>query len=1098
MAAHFPPSRLRAETPRGFPAFSRVSLFWQWMMVFFISVVVLRQYHSLRLADRLEQLADERTRGELRLAAATATLAADGTATPHVVPGGGTGGSSSSSSSGSATGGSSGSRGAGGSSTGGSSLSISSGRGSGSGSGGGSSSGGSSSSSSGGATAAKGSTWVEPKAPVTLPKRNRQCPVAQPVDWSALPRDPAQKRAAVFTPYNIVFGGGERYLLSVVKTMQEMGYSVDVLTFPRNVCKSKEEVLRVAEGLRVSLDPTRLRYFNNVTQQAIFLKGAPHESYSVFMLLGNDKLPIVVGLGHVNFYMCQFPFDLHRPARVGAVKAFATYDYVILNSEFTDRWYNKATQSHIEAALRLYGSAPLVTVLHPPVEPFPAPADEIKADKALLAAARQAGGDALVGESKGHGSAIGIFRSILPALPEGTQLHLIGNLMPNHTSYLDDLRKKAVGLPVNFHIGVPAEKIEDLMHGSLVQWHLTGIELESEEDPASEEHFGISVAEGMSSGVIPVVLNRGGVGDIVKHGHNGFLAPTAQGIADLTKEVFQLDLTRRAELRRNAINWVKRFSQGSFSRKFRILSHRGVLTKPFRHLIAQTTDLVSARNFTLPASSTKAALIIEPRQHYAFEYAVKNTMFHLGPEWALYVVHGRSNAAFVRHALEGVAGVKYHQLDTVEVDIPSLNELLKSPDFWGSLAADGVQRVLFFQTDSLLLHGNVQPFMQYDYVGAPWHRENERWSKRGGLKGSMPHGVGNGGLSLRSVPAMLELSRRYGGNVSHDGQQEDFFYALLMERSQGEYKLPPRELAYRFCVEVPCDDLERGLVVGPDSELQTLPHVPMALHASWYYFWGTPQRFADLLTMLEMARTSPGNSSRRLLANLICLNQQPAAAPCPPPVPLNFAPPAHQAAQIWPFASLQLPAAGAWQAALPAGGPPGFAAHQAAPTWHSPRGKHPAEAPLPQRRSPRAVRRKRSASSAAAPQPLAAACPSYTSQGMPSVLLPASPSTAMLHGCSLAELAPLKPASSLPSAGSAPVPAPPAPRPARARLSGGGSGRATPVEDSGSASSTPRCGMSTDPARLAAIAARVAELLADMPPQQSAELLSVRSFLSQF
>ena len=41
--------------------------------------------------------------------------------------------------------------------------------------------------------------------------------------------------------------------------------------------------------------------------------------------------------------------------------------------------------------------------------------------------------------------------------------------------------------------------------------------------------------------------------------------------------------------RRNAISWVKRFSQGAFARKFRILSHRGVLTKPFRHLIAQTT-----------------------------------------------------------------------------------------------------------------------------------------------------------------------------------------------------------------------------------------------------------------------------------------------------------------------------------------------------------------------------------------------------------------------------------------------------------------------------------------------------------------------------
>ncbi|KAI7842484.1 hypothetical protein COHA_003838 [Chlorella ohadii] len=792
------------------------------MLVFFISVVILRQYHSLRLADRLEQLADDRTREQLRLAAATASVAADGTATPLVVHGGSSGSSSSGGSTASRLDGAS-STGSSSSSSSGSSIGSLSSRSSGRGS-------------MGSAASQGGSTWVEPKAPVTLPKRNRHCPVAQPVDWSALPRDPAQKRAAVFTPYNI-----------------EMGYSVDVLTFPRNVCRSKEEVLRVAEGLRVSLDPSRLRYFNNVTQQAIFLRGAPQESYSVFMLLGNDKLPIVVGLGHVNFYMCQFPFDLHRPARVGAVKAFATYDYVILNSEFTDRWYNKATQNHIESALRLYGSAPLVTVLHPPVEPFPAPADEVEADKALLAAARQAGSDTLVGEvgwegtaaaasvgarrkdimmlgrffrgrqSKGHGSAIEIFRSILPYLPDGTQLHLIGNLMPNHTSYLDDLRKKAVGLPVNFHIGVPAEKIEDLMHGSLVQWHLTGIELESEEDPASEEHFGISVAEGMSSGVIPVVLNRGGVGDIVKHSHNGFLAPTAQGIAELTTEVFQLDLTRRAELRRNAISWVKRFSQGAFARKFRILSHRGVLTKPFRHLIAQTTDLVNSRNFTLPPSSRKAALIIEPRQHYAFEYSVKNAMYHLGPEWALYVVHGRSNAAFVRHALEGISGVKYHELDTVEVDIPALNELLKSPDFWGSLAADGVDHVLFFQTDSLLLHGNIQPFMQYDYVGAPWHRENERWKKRGGLKGSMPHGVGNGGLSLRSVPAMLELSRRHGGNVSHDGQQ------------------------------VPCDDLERGLLAGPEAELQTLPHVPMALHASWYYFWGTPQRFGDLLTMLDLS-----------------------------------------------------------------------------------------------------------------------------------------------------------------------------------------------------------------------------------------------------
>jgi hypothetical protein len=57
--------------------------------------------------------------------------------------------------------------------------------------------------------------------------------------------------------------------------------------------------------------------------------------------------------------------------------------------------------------------------------------------------------------------------------------------------------QRAAGLPVRFHVGVSAHAIEELLRASLVQWHLTGIEMPpGEEDPASEEHFGISIAEG--------------------------------------------------------------------------------------------------------------------------------------------------------------------------------------------------------------------------------------------------------------------------------------------------------------------------------------------------------------------------------------------------------------------------------------------------------------------------------------------------------------------------------------------------------------------------------------------------------------------------
>ena len=45
----------------------------------------------------------------------------------------------------------------------------------------------------------------------------------------------------------------------------------------------------------------------------------------------------------------------------------------------------------------------------------------------------------------------------------------------------------------------------------------------------------------MSAGVIPVVLHRGGVTDIVRHGITGFLGQDAAAVAEFTRHVFSLD-----------------------------------------------------------------------------------------------------------------------------------------------------------------------------------------------------------------------------------------------------------------------------------------------------------------------------------------------------------------------------------------------------------------------------------------------------------------------------------------------------------------------------------------------------------------------------
>lgn len=56
--------------------------------------------------------------------------------------------------------------------------------------------------------------------------------------------------------------------------------------------------------------------------------------------------------------------------------------------------------------------------------------------------------------------------------------------------------------------------------------------------------------------------------------------------------------------------------------------------------------------------------------------------------------------------------MQFHQLDAVDVVIPTLNRLLTSPAFWEELQAAGLHSALLLQTDALLVHGRIEPFLQ--------------------------------------------------------------------------------------------------------------------------------------------------------------------------------------------------------------------------------------------------------------------------------------------------------------------------------------------------------------------------------------------------
>jgi glycosyltransferase involved in cell wall biosynthesis len=645
------------------------------------------------------------------------------------------------------------------------------------------------------------------------------------VDWSTMRTDPGKGVAAAFTPYNILPGGGERYLLSAVAALQKEGYFVHVLVEAANACKSTAQLLEVAAKLRVEVDPDRVALKTVTKDHATRTIDAQTDLYSVFFALGNEKAPLVHNVGHVGFFMCQFPFDLDRPVEDVDVSAISSFDHVLLNSRFTTRHYDRFARRLIRRAIRENGTAPQVDILYPPVTPFKRAPSDGRKDVVLL-------GRFFEGrQAKGHAAAIETFRAILPSLPGGTRLRFVGSLMRGHEPYVERLRKLADGLPVTFDVDAPKDVLEGALRGALVQIHMTGADGD-ERDPASEEHFGLAVAEGSSTGAIPVVLDRGGLGDIVTNGANGFLEKTPSDIGKRTIEVFRMSAEGRRALGDRAADNAMRFTDEKFFAGFSKLLRRARLTKPVHHLVRETRSEVYARPFDLKKGSKKVLVIIEPRVHWAFEYAVKNALYH-NPGWKLVVVHGLSNEDFVHEALSNVRGVEYLRLDRHTMDIADLNKMLLDHRFWDRIDAE---KAIMFQTDSLFL-GSADEFTAFDYIGAPWAVDNERSRALGDL---VPDGAGNGGLSLRSVRKMREITRRLREKPSGKGQEDLIFSVALGLDS--ESVMPTRGEAYDFSREVP--------IPGLDKHAR---RYPAAIHALWYYYSDTPERFAELLDFLEVS-----------------------------------------------------------------------------------------------------------------------------------------------------------------------------------------------------------------------------------------------------
>jgi len=150
---------------------------------------------------------------------------------------------------------------------------------------------------------------------------------------------------------------------------------------------------------------------------------------------------------------------------------------------------------------------------------------------------------------------------------QGWELHLVGGCEPSQRAYVDKVRRAAEGLPVHVHANAPRPLVEELFASSSVFWHATGLDEDEEKQPWVFEHFGITTVEAMAAGCVPVVIDKAGQREIVRHGVDGYRWSGLDELESYTRSLAG-DAALRDRLARSAVERARTFSEEAFAARW--------------------------------------------------------------------------------------------------------------------------------------------------------------------------------------------------------------------------------------------------------------------------------------------------------------------------------------------------------------------------------------------------------------------------------------------------------------------------------------------------------------------------------------------------
>jgi GT2 family glycosyltransferase/glycosyltransferase involved in cell wall biosynthesis len=357
-------------------------------------------------------------------------------------------------------------------------------------------------------------------------------------------RTPKIRDAVLYTPYELIPGGGERYLFELGSILTDfLGQSNVQIGSPYPYSALRVRQVSAAFGL-------------GGVEHSITLDEIRHRRPDLTVVLGNEIVPPIPGYGRRhNVYMCQFPFNAPEEYIWKNARYINTFNEIWVNSEFTRHYVN--------GHLRLLGvRAPKIRIIAPPAGlPRPANLPDWQSRDAVMTVGRFFQG----GHNKRQDVVIEIVKQLSIRLERSVPLVMAGALhaVPSSRDRFRELQAMANGLECRIYPNARRDRLIDLYATSAVLVHAAGYGVDKFAFPERLEHFGIAPVEAASVGCIPVVFGEGGPPEVVA----SLDCPTTfRSIPEAVNQIAELfaDPVGSAQLSRDLIVRSESFSGRAF------------------------------------------------------------------------------------------------------------------------------------------------------------------------------------------------------------------------------------------------------------------------------------------------------------------------------------------------------------------------------------------------------------------------------------------------------------------------------------------------------------------------------------------------------